>query len=649
MQMNNKNERKREIIKKSHQRCEEYGVNKEQIFPSIILKGNEVSSHLLLNEYLLKIASPFIDIIYDAVANSGFIILLTDNKGCILRSVGDPDIIAESEKLNMVVGAYMNEESIGTNAMGTAISENQPIQVTAAEHFISAYHRWSCSAAPIHNHHGEIIGTLNLTGESHLVHPHTLGLVVAAVRAIKNQIIADKAMDQFTETYFYMESIVESVSAGIVAIDARGNIKTINNWAISMLNLKREKFVGNPISRILPNWKDILERLTNGESFTDMDTAFTINRTKERYDLSAYPILDAKHKIIGMVLVIKVLQKIYNLVNKYTGMLAHYTFNDIIGNSPEFRQVIEHAMQISGSTSTVLLMGESGTGKELIAQSIHNASPRKNTVFIAVNCGALPKSLIESELFGYEEGAFTGSKKGGQAGKFELANGGTIFLDEIGEMPLDMQVNLLRVLQEGYVTRVGGSKTIPVNVRVIAATKKNLIEEVQKGTFREDLFYRLSVIPLFIPPLRKRGNDKNILFEYFIRIKAQKLNKPIPTISNQLIEKIANYDWPGNVRELENYVENIVNFNGVSSYDITNQASTKETKLKSPFSYNNSDENSFEKKYNSYDYSLEELEKQTIKEYIANSNGNMSLVSRKLGVSRTTLYSKLKKYNIKAV
>jgi len=641
--MNNNSAFKNELIKKSHQRCEKYGVNKEQVFPSIILKDNEVSNHLLRNEYLLKIASPFIDIIYDAVANSGFFILLTDNKGCILRSVGDSDIIAESEKLNMVVGAYMNEESIGTNAMETAISENQPIQVTAAEHFISAYHRWTCSAAPIHNCKGEIIGTLNLTGESHLVHPHTLGLVVAAVQAIRNQIIADNAMERFNETFFYMESIIESVSSGIIAIDNFGKIKTINNWAATMLSLKKDRSIDISINKVLPSWKDIFERLASGDTFTDTDTAFSVNGTKERFDLSAYPILDEKHKIIGMVMVIKVLQKIYNLVNKYTGMLAYYTFDDIIGNSPEFKEVIEHAMQISESTSTVLLMGESGTGKELIAQSIHNASPRRNSVFIAVNCGALPKSLIESELFGYEEGAFTGSKKGGYAGKFELANGGTIFLDEIGEMPLDMQVNLLRVLQEGYVTRVGGSKNIPVNVRVIAATKKNLIEEVQKGTFREDLFYRISVIPLFIPPLRKRGNDKNILFEYFLKIKAQKLNKPIPTISNQLLEKIANYEWPGNVRELENFVENIVNFNGASSYDITNQSASSEINSEAHITYHNS----YELKRGA-DYSLEELEKQTIKEYIASLDGNMSQVSRKLGISRTTLYSKIRKYNIKA-
>lgn len=645
--MEDKIRSQKEIIKKSHRRCEEYGVNKEQVFPSKILRGDEVKSHLARNEYLLCIASPFMQIIYESVANSGFFILLTDNDGCILKSVGDPEIIAEAEKLNMVVGAYMNEKSIGTNAMGIAISEQQPIQVTASEHFISAYHRWTCSAAPIFNNKGNIIGSLNLTGESHLVHPHTLGLVVAAVRAIENQIKVDQAQEKVNEAFSYMKSIIESVSAGIIALDIDGNIKTINNWAGSMLNLDKEKFIDQPVDKLLPHWKEIFNRFKMGETYMDVETAFSFNGIKERYDLSAYPILDSQQQIIGMVLVMKWMEKIYNLVNKYTGMRAHYTFDDIIGDSQEFSQVIMHAEKISGSTSTVLLMGESGTGKELIAQSIHNASPRRNSVFIAVNCGALPKTLIESELFGYEEGAFTGSKKGGHAGKFELANGGTIFLDEIGEMPLDMQVNLLRVLQEGYVTRVGGSKNIPVDVRVIAATKKNLIEEVNKGTFREDLFYRLSVIPLFIPPLRERGKDKYTLFQYFLKQKAQKLHKPLPIVSEQILEQIAKYDWPGNIRELENYVENIVNFNGKSSYDIINPPKSIGYGVKaSLFGFSDSSLMSSELEDSLYDMSLEEMEIKAIKECIRKMDGNVSLVSRTLGISRTTLYSKMKKYNI---
>ncbi len=639
----NSNAQQKQIISQSHGRCQAMGVEAERVFPSMTLAGKALKEKLLENQALLDIAAPFMDILYEAVANSGFFILLTDNDGYILRAKGDPDTIAMSEELNMVIGASMSEESIGTNAMGTSLYEGKPLQVTADEHYITAYHRWTCSAAPIRDTSGHIIGSLNLTGASELLHPHTLGLVVAAVRAIENQLRAEKAQGKLNETFHYLQSVLSSVSSGIITIDMEGTVKTINPWACSLLNLDKEKVINSSINTLVPIWREIYDRFRRGESF--LDAEISIPGKRERFDLSAYPIYDDQQEIIGMVLVIKGIQKILNLVNKYTGMRAHYTFDDIVGRSPEISQIIAHAKTISGAPSTVLLMGESGTGKELLAQSIHNASTRRNEVFIAVNCGALPKNLIESELFGHEEGAFTGSKKGGHAGKFELANGGTIFLDEIGEMPLDMQVNLLRVLQEGYVTRIGGNKNIPVDVRVIAATKKNLVEELRKGTFREDLFYRLSVIPLFIPPLRERRQDVQALFNHFMEVKARKLNKPVPEISDELKDQIMRYHWPGNVRELENFVENLVNFNGASSFNILEtehttgfrnyQGAQKEKPKDEPDAFAKTAQ-----------VSLEDLEKRAIRESMRHHDGNVTRVSRQLGISRTTLYSKMRKYRI---
>ncbi len=405
----NSKEQQKPIIAQSHSRCKIMGLETERVFPAKVLAGKALQEKLKENVSLLEIAAPFMDILYEAVANSGFFILLTDHDGYILRSKGDPDAIAMSEELNMVIGASMSEESIGTNAMGTSLYEEKPLQVTADEHYITAYHRWTCSAAPIRDTAGNIIGSLNLTGSSELLHPHTLGLVVAAVRAIENQLQAEKAQEKLNETFYYLQSVLGSVSSGIITIDLNGTIKTINPWACSLLNLNREKTLNSSIESLLPIWKEIYNRFKRGESF--LDSEISIPGRRERYDLSAYPIYDDQQEILGMVLVVKGIQKIFNLVNKYTGMRAHYTFDDIVGKSPEIRQIIEHARTISGTPSTVLLMGESGTGKELLAQSIHNASTRRNEVFIAVNCGALPKNLIESELFGHEEGAFTGSKK----------------------------------------------------------------------------------------------------------------------------------------------------------------------------------------------------------------------------------------------
>ena len=632
----------KQVISRSHERSLRLGVEVERVFPSKVLAGKALKDKLAENARLLDIAAPFMDILYEAVANSGFFILLTDQEGYILRSKGDPEAIDLSEELNMVIGASMSEESIGTNAMGTSLYEGKPLQVTAEEHFITSYHRWTCSAAPIRNTQGEIIGSLDLTGASELLHPHTLGLVVAAVRAIENQLHAEKAREELNETFYYLQSVLRSVSSGIITIDLDGTIKTINPWACSLLNLEREKVINSPIDGLLPIWRDIYGRFMKGGSF--LDAEISIPGKQDRYDLSAYPIYDDQQEIIGMVLVVKGIQKIFNLVNKYAGMRAYYTFDDIIGKSPEIRQIIDHARTISGTPSTVLLMGESGTGKELLAQSIHNASTRKNEVFIAVNCGALPKNLIESELFGYEEGAFTGSKKGGHAGKFELANGGTIFLDEIGEMPLHMQVNLLRVLQEGYVTRIGGTKNIPVDVRVVAATKKNLVDELRKGTFREDLFYRLSVIPLFIPPLRERKKDIKTLFNYFMEGKAQKLGKPVPSISKELQDQIMRYHWPGNVRELENFAENLVNFNGMSSFNILEGESVNGFRDYMDHEHKETYETRFFE--DAGKVSLEDLEKRAISECMKRHDGNVTRVSRQLGISRTTLYSKMRKYHI---
>lgn len=337
-------------------------------------------------------------------------------------------------------------------------------------------------------------------------------------------------------------------------------------------------------------------------------------------------------------------------MNNYSNTKSIYTFDDIVGKSNELRKVIEECKTIANTPSTILILGESGCGKELLAQAIHSASDRKNMPFVAVNCGAIPNNLIESELFGYESGSFTGANKLGSLGKFEIANGGTIFLDEIGEMPLEMQVTLLRVLQEGVVTRIGGKKQIPINVRVIAATNKDLKKEVKKNNFRSDLYYRLNVLPIKLPPLKDRIGDVPILLEYFLDKKSKKLNKPIPKISNALFKKMITYCWPGNIRELENFVENIVALNGLttSEMDLEECHCLTHDNLGNPLV----NKTFIESKPLNKNYAddiitpliiLEQLE---IKKAIRICNGNMTKAANKLGISRNALYNKIKRYNI---
>ncbi|MBU3072642.1 sigma 54-interacting transcriptional regulator [Clostridium estertheticum] len=602
-----------------------------------MLKLEGRKDNISKNRKLLNAASRFMVTLYEFLKGSGFFIVLLDNECRILKIIGDEDVVEEALSLNMVVGAYMSESSIGTTAMGIAIKEQNPIQISEKEHFIAAYQRWTCSAAPIHDVDGTIIGLLNLTGGREKVQKHTLGLIVSAVKCIENQINVEYINNRLLETYRYMNTVVDSIYLGIYVINKEGILKTINKEACSILRIKEEEIIGKKVDTILPDWINIFEKIIKGNVYNNIEVTLSNETTKTRYNVSANPI-EIDNEVKGLVVVFTAIKKVIKSVNKYSSGRAIYNFEDIVGDSLEIKKVIEYAKIISSSPSTVLIQGESGTGKELLAQSIHNYGDRSNKTFIAINCGAISKNLIESELFGYEEGSFTGARRGGCAGKFELSSGGTLFLDEIGEMPLDMQVNLLRVLQEGYITRVGGDKIIPVDVRIIAATYKDLKKEVEKGRFREDLYYRLSVIPIKIPSLIERKGDLPILIDHLLKIKANKLNKKLTIMSAGIYEKMLNYNWPGNIRELENCIENIVNLNGESTMVFGDDEKNK--------SINNDCLNKVLSLENKKIYTLAELEKNEIIKAMDQNECNMTKTAKDLGITRATLYSKIKRYNI---
>jgi transcriptional regulator with PAS, ATPase and Fis domain len=313
------------------------------------------------------------------------------------------------------------------------------------------------------------------------------------------------------------------------------------------------------------------------------------------------------------------------------GRHAIYTFDKIIGQNKEFLKTIEFAKQVADSKSTILIMGESGTGKEVFAQSIHNHSNRCNETFVALNCGAIPKNLIESELFGYDEGAFTGAKRNGHPGKFEIADGGTIFLDEIGEMPFDMQTRLLRVIEEGTVGRIGSTKEIVVDVRIIAATNKDLIDEVSRGNFRKDLFYRLNVLPLRLPALRERRDDIPLLIDYFMNRISKRINKKMLKIPRDHMNEMIEYDWPGNIRELENRIELMLNTGSIEDIKMKNEKVPPDDSVK---------------EIGEVDFNLENIEREHIIKTLRIFNSNISNTAKALGMGRNTLYRKMNKYNI---
>jgi transcriptional regulator with PAS, ATPase and Fis domain len=349
--------------------------------------------------------------------------------------------------------------------------------------------------------------------------------------------------------------------------------------------------------------------------------------------------------IIGMVITIFESKIVQRLVNRVSNNSAYFIFEDLIGCSPCFQTSKEIAKTAAESSSNVLIVGESGTGKELFAQAIHNGGSRHSHPFISINCAAIPRELIGSELFGYVEGAFTGARKSGAPGKFEIADKGTIFLDEIGEMPLDMQAVLLRVLEEKRVTRLGGSISAPIDVRVIAATNKNLWELVKTNAFRMDLFYRLNVLRLEIPPLRERKDDIPLLIEHFIKQFNASLHKNITDYEPEAKNFLQQYTWPGNIRELRNIVERCVNLSKSSMltiHDLPRELlpSATENKSETPPATD-----PYEKKLASK-FTLEMNEKLKIADLLRQYNYNKSRVAHELGISRVTLYKKLKEMGL---
>ncbi|MBP2642715.1 MAG: tyrR [Firmicutes bacterium] len=353
-----------------------------------------------------------------------------------------------------------------------------------------------------------------------------------------------------------LNAVLASVSDGIIAIDTESIVTQYNLAAEKILHLPAQAVLGRKLTDVLSDDMYLLNALRHNTVYNNHEVI--LEEIHSHCLASGRPIIDPSGRTIGAVAILKDISDVRELVYTVTGQMP-LTFAEISFTSTAMQQIIALAKTYARSDSTVLIRGETGTGKELFARALHAASPRNRKIFVPINCAAIPDTLLESELFGYEEGAFTGAAKGGKQGLFELANEGTLFLDEIGEISAHLQAKLLRVLQEKKIRRIGSSREISINARILAATNRNLEDMIDKGSFREDLYYRLNVIPLFIPPLRERCEDIAILAQVFLQRFAVKLQKKVQTISDTALDKLRHYSWPGNIRELENVIERAIN------------------------------------------------------------------------------------------
>ncbi|MEA1962022.1 MAG: sigma 54-interacting transcriptional regulator, partial [Bacillota bacterium] len=443
-----------------------------------------------------------------------------------------------------------------------------------------------------------------------------------------------------------LNNVVKNMSDGVVVVNRDGKFESLNSVF--------EQTWGNLLDTVKITMKDLIvkrrNRLINdmfdkSKAFQDEEVIFTTPDGPVHLVASGTPIVNEVGVVNSGVIILRPIKEIHKLVNRFSGAKATFRFEDIITCSEVMEGLIQSAKMSASSMSNVLIEGESGTGKELFSQSIHNYSRRRKGPFVAVNCGAIPRELIGSELFGYVEGAFTGARKGGNPGKFELASGGTLFLDEIGDMPFEQQAALLRVIQEKSITRIGGSQIIPVDVRIICATNKDLHDAIHRGKFRQDLYYRLKVISINIPPLRQRKEDIPLLLQYFLQSEFHDYIE-----DQDLIKHLQAYDWPGNIRELQNVVERMshaAHGDEVSAKHLPPEIIKPEAKTMQPVSFSAHPSGTTIRELRDRNRRLmEEEERRQIIYLLDVHRGNVSKAAKELGVSRTTLYKKMQQYII---
>ena len=436
-----------------------------------------------------------------------------------------------------------------------------------------------------------------------------------------------------------MTTVLNTVQEGIIAVGRNGRIVDLNTSAAKMLHLNKESLLGADLSQLISGL--VIESILNtGQDVNNREVFRLINGRRVHYIVSVKPWLD-DGEVRGAVVTLRELSEVRKFVSHLSTQVHCYTFGMILGNSPSLMRAKQEAAQAAAGTATVLIRGESGTGKEMFARAIHCTGERQEKPFIAINCAAIPEALLESELFGYEEGAFSGARRGGKPGKFELAEGGTIFLDEIGDMSLTLQSKLLRVLQERQIDRVGGTESRHIDVRIIAATHKDIEAMVQSGAFRQDLYYRINVFPLQIPPLRQRREDLPLLIQSFLAKYRRSLQKDINMIEEAAYACLLNYEWPGNIRELENTMEYLVNIATENKIEGNHLPERMRTASAVPTELSMGANSSLI-------IPIAELEKAAIlgaiKKFGPTTQGKAS-AALALGISNATLYRKLKEYD----
>ncbi|HQT68184.1 MAG TPA: sigma-54-dependent Fis family transcriptional regulator [Acetobacteraceae bacterium] len=597
------------FVVSSWQRSLAQGVNATARHAPLAAEG-EALRHLRQQHFdLLNASADIFRRVNDVFAGSHCMMLLTDPEGVVLETVGDHNVIAQGERIHLVGGGHWREDVIGTNGIGTALATGRPAQVHATEHFCEGIKSWTCAAAPIHEPGtGTILGVLDISGPPSTYQRNNLSLAVAAARQIETALAERASMERVR----LLETCLKRLphSGGILVIDRAGRIVFMNGHVDTPAALGQRLPGFNP-HRPIATWLDQMPESLRVDGFDPV-------------------MLDGRP--IGAMLIVPD-RSIPISRAASMGSEADPTRNafvHIIGQSPLMVQAVKRARQLTRHKVPVLIEGETGVGKELLGRAMHGEVDF-SAPFVVFNCGSVSKDLVGAELFGHVKGAFTGATNDGRAGRFELANGGTLCLDEIGELPLDLQPILLRALEEGVIYRLGDTTPRRVNVRLIAMTNRDLRNEVQAGRFRRDLFYRISVTSITIPPLRDRPGDIELLIAHFNRQIADRHGVKTRHFGAYIIDELSAYHWPGNVRELRNLVEGLLLTNETDDVGLDEIPVDMRPGVQS-------EANAPQR--------LAEIEYLAMTQAIETCHGNLSEAARKLGISRSTLHRSLKNHRV---
>lgn len=617
-----------EKISASWIRSKEANVNPNEIcLETNMFTDEQLQKSLNENKWIIEIVEPVMTELCKQFKNQKLTVTLLDTDFCVLAVQQSDDVIEGDMmgKYNMP-GFCFSEEKVGTTAISMCVISGKSEIVSGYEHYCKEYLNMFCVSVPIYDENSKICAILGTTGLLENKSNNLDTVLAITSRMITNNIKMHNVQKELDKQSNLHSLIVNAASDGMLTVDMNGIITFINPAGMRILNIDKS-CIGKHITEGVDFEPTILHVVKSQKGYIDKEFRLESKRGTVHFLKTAIPMKDQNGNMIGVLDIFRNINQVKSMVNKMIGAQAKYTVTNIIGES-ESMQKVKKMVKLAGlNDSAVLVQGESGTGKEIIAQAIHNYGPRREGPFVAINCAALPRTLIESELFGYEDGSFTGASKGGRPGKFEMANGGTLFLDEIGDMPLDIQSKLLRVLQQKAVVRVGGFKEIPIDVRIISATNKNLAEMIKEKNFREDLYYRINVINMISPPLIDRENDIELISDFILK-QHNLVNGSQKTFSEETRDVLKNWNWPGNVRELENAIE--------YSYCMSESSVILPEHLPNKIS-----KGIAATKQNGV-MTLKQAEIVAVKNALVHTSGNVTQAAKILGIGRNTLYDKMR-------